>query len=77
MQGWLELATGGGQAARIFVLCDDPQAVTLPASPDGKSGAKEGEQALNHDLGDFLGIAHVDSHYTAMGRCQVFEFTIW
>jgi hypothetical protein len=35
------------------------------------------EQALNHDLGDFLGIAHVDSHYTAMGRCQVFEFTIW
>jgi hypothetical protein len=25
MQCWLELATGSGQAARIFVLCDDPQ----------------------------------------------------
>ena len=24
LQSWLELATGSGQAARVFVLCDDP-----------------------------------------------------
>src|ERR1035437_6748811 len=45
LQGWLELASGSGQAARIFVLCDDPQAVTLPGSPDAKSVPKEAEQA--------------------------------
>src|ERR1017187_4840354 len=32
MQSWLELATGSSQAARIFVLCDDPQAVKVPGS---------------------------------------------
>ena len=47
LQGWLELATGGGQAAKIFVLCDDPQAVTLPGSPDWKSGPKEPEASGN------------------------------
>src|ERR1035441_8097342 len=29
LQSWLELAKGSGHAARIFVLCDEPQAVTL------------------------------------------------
>jgi hypothetical protein len=24
LQGWLEVVAGGGQAARVFVLCDDP-----------------------------------------------------
>jgi hypothetical protein len=33
LQSWVALATGSGQVARIFVLCDDPQAVTLPGSP--------------------------------------------
>ena len=42
LQDWLDLATGSGQAAKVYVLCDDPQVVTLPASPDGKSRAKEG-----------------------------------
>ena len=32
LQGWLELAKGSGQAARIFVLCDEPQAVVLSGS---------------------------------------------
>src|ERR1035437_154822 len=32
LQSWLDLAKGSGQAARIFVLCDDPQAVKLPGS---------------------------------------------
>ena len=45
MQSWLELATGSGQVARVFVLCDDPQAVTLPANPDVQSAPKEAERA--------------------------------
>src|ERR1035437_9643955 len=45
LQSWLEWATGSGQAARIFVLCDDPQAVTLPESPDLQSAPKEAERA--------------------------------
>jgi len=32
LQGWLELATGSGQAARVFVLCDEPQGTTNPKS---------------------------------------------
>jgi len=52
MQSWLELATGSGKAARIFVLCDDPQAVTSPASPDGTSATKEGEAATNRPPAD-------------------------
>ncbi|HEY5480798.1 MAG TPA: DUF3857 domain-containing protein [Verrucomicrobiae bacterium] len=52
MQGWLALVTGSGQAARIFVLCDDPQAVTLPESSDGKSAPKEGEVFTNHPPAD-------------------------
>ena len=52
MQGWLALVTGSGQAARVFVLCDDPQAVTLPESSDGKSAPKEGEVVTNHPLTD-------------------------
>src|ERR1039457_1962263 len=33
LQSWLELAKGSGQVAKVFVLCDEPQAVTLPRSP--------------------------------------------
>ena len=33
LQGWVDLAAGSGQAAKVFVLCDDPQAVTLPGGP--------------------------------------------
>ncbi len=50
MQSWLELATGSGQAAKVFVLCDDPQAVKLPASPGGTSGSKEGEASTSNQL---------------------------
>ena len=42
LQSWLDLATGSGQAARVFVLCDDPPAVVLPGNPEGKIGAQEG-----------------------------------
>src|ERR1017187_3482714 len=35
MQSWLELATASGQAAKVFVLCDDPKAVTVPGGPAG------------------------------------------
>jgi hypothetical protein len=37
LQSWLELATGSGQAARILVLCDDPQAVGLPGNTGGSN----------------------------------------
>jgi hypothetical protein len=33
LQSWLELAKGSRQAARIFVLCDEPQAVTVQGGP--------------------------------------------
>jgi len=47
LQGWLELATGSGQAAKVFVLCDEPKAVAVPGSPELKSEPKEGEVATN------------------------------
>src|ERR1039458_1905011 len=47
LQSWLELAKGSGQAARIFVLCDDPQAVTLMGNPDAKSTPQEGKVSTN------------------------------
>ncbi len=47
LQGWIDVVAGGGQAATVFVLCDDPQSVTLPASPEENSGAKEGEAVPN------------------------------
>ena len=50
LQAWLELAMGSGQAARVFVLCDDPQAVTLPGSTGG-----------NSEVGDAGGIANRQS----------------
>src|ERR1039457_4417284 len=43
LQSWLELAKGSGQAGRIFVLCDEPQAMTLP----GNSGADRKSTRLN------------------------------
>jgi len=50
LQGWLELATGNGQAGKVFVLCDDPPTVTLPASPGGASRPKEGEAVTSNQL---------------------------
>ena len=47
LQGWINVVAGGGQAAAVFVLCDDPQSVTLSASPEESSGAKEGEAVPN------------------------------
>ncbi|MEI7940249.1 MAG: DUF3857 domain-containing protein [Verrucomicrobiota bacterium] len=32
LQGWIDLAVGSGRVAKVFVLCDDPQAVTLPGN---------------------------------------------
>jgi hypothetical protein len=48
LQSWLELATDGGRAARVFVLCDDPSAVTVAGTPDGKNVPKEAEVSTNH-----------------------------
>jgi hypothetical protein len=50
MQGWLELAMGSGLAARVFVLCDDPQAVAVAGNPDGKRAPKEGEGVASNQL---------------------------
>jgi hypothetical protein len=47
LQGWLDIVASSGQAVRIFVLSDDPQSVTVPAKPDGKSGRQEGEGIAN------------------------------
>jgi hypothetical protein len=47
LQGWLDIVANKGQAVRVFVLCDDPQSVTVPAKPDRKSGQMEGEGIAN------------------------------
>src|ERR1039458_2231451 len=64
LQSWLELATGSGQAARIFVLCDDPQAVTLPESPDLQSAPKEAERAPEQQADHPVPITHHASRIT-------------
>ena len=61
LQSWLELATGSGQAARIFVLCDDPQAVTLPESPDLQSAPKEAERAPEQQADHPVPVTHHES----------------
>ena len=33
LQGWIDIVASSGQAVRVFVLCDDPQSVTVPESP--------------------------------------------
>jgi transglutaminase-like putative cysteine protease len=50
LQGWVTLAMGSVGAARIFVLCDDPEAVAVPAKPEGKTGPREGESIANRQL---------------------------
>jgi Domain of Unknown Function with PDB structure (DUF3857)/Transglutaminase-like superfamily len=50
LQGWLDLLAGAGRAAKVFVLCDDPKAVTLPAGLEGKGGSKAGEAANTNQL---------------------------
>ena len=47
LQGWLDLAAAGGQAARIFVLCDDPQSVTLPGTSDARSRPDQAASSTN------------------------------
>ena len=47
MQNWVALATGSGQVARVFVLCDEPQAVAVPANPSEKAGPGEGAGVAN------------------------------
>ena len=47
LQSWLELATSSGQVAKVFVLCDDPQAVTLPGSPGWVSRTQERQSTTN------------------------------
>jgi hypothetical protein len=44
LQSWLDLAIGSGQAAKVFVLCDDSQAVTLP----GNSGASNQSSVVSN-----------------------------
>jgi hypothetical protein len=36
LQSWLDLVSAGGKASKIYVLCDDPASVALPATPQGK-----------------------------------------
>jgi hypothetical protein len=36
LQIWLELVSAGAKALKIYVLCEDPASVTLPATPEGK-----------------------------------------
>jgi len=64
MQSWLDLVTGSGQAARVFVLCDDPAAVTVTENLDGKSVPKEGEAATNRSPDAQLPIANSQSPIT-------------
>ena len=47
LQAWLELAADSGQAAKVFALCDEPQAVTLPGTAAGVSPPKQPDQAPN------------------------------
>ena len=37
LQSWLDLVSAGGKATKIYVLCEDPASVTLPAKPEGKA----------------------------------------
>ena len=50
LQAWLELAATSGQAAKVLALCDDPQAVALPASAGGAARAKEQEAVSSNQL---------------------------
>ncbi|MCX6927982.1 MAG: DUF3857 domain-containing protein [Verrucomicrobia bacterium] len=47
LQGWVDLAVGSGQAAKIYVLCDDPQAVTLPGKGGGSGVVVEAEESVS------------------------------
>jgi hypothetical protein len=49
LQSWLEIVATGGQAAKVVVLCDDPESVALPAKPEGK--------VLKVDRSGFLGLS--------------------
>ncbi len=51
LQDWLDLAAGGGQAARVFALCDDPKTVTLP------EGLKTPPELLQGDRTNFMALA--------------------
>jgi len=50
LQGWLDVVASSGAAAKVFVLCDDPQALTLSANPERKSGAAEVEAGTSNQL---------------------------
>ena len=54
LQGWIDLAAGSGRVAKVFVLCDDPQAVTLP----GNAGASNQSvvSVLKGDRSSFLSL---------------------
>jgi transglutaminase-like putative cysteine protease len=49
VQSWLDLIEAGGQAQRVFVLCDNPSTVKLPARTPAK--------ALKGNRESFLGLA--------------------
>ena len=42
LQGWLELVAGSGQAARVFVLCDEPQGSGVAGGGRGERWGKGG-----------------------------------
>jgi hypothetical protein len=57
LQSWLEILAGAGQARDVFVLCDNPEAVTLPAPEgDGSTGAnrRPSVSLLKADRSSFL-----------------------
>jgi hypothetical protein len=52
LQSWLEILAARGTASRIYVLCDDPASITLPAKTESK--ALKGDRAGFVSLGPLL-----------------------
>src|SRR5437868_5191725 len=49
LQSWIEIVAGTGQAKKLYVLCDDPDSLSLPRQPESK--------ALKGDRNSFLKLA--------------------
>ena len=54
LQGWLDVLSNAGKASRVYVLCDDPASVTLPANTECK--ASKGDRAGWLNLGHTLAV---------------------
>jgi len=47
LQSWVDLVAGGGQASKVFVLCDDPQAVALAGTGEEARSSGQAGSASN------------------------------